>query len=100
MFLPLAKAANVFILPRLAGVCQEASGGVLPFRLPDILVKMRCETPRQLYVLAWSISNEAGVFTFTPKYFSSISERTRRRWAARLVKWKLWDLCIFAKYSA
>jgi len=64
----------------------------LSFRLPDILTKLDCETPRTLYIIAWSLSDEAGVFTFSPEKFPAISARTCRRWAARLVKWKLWEV--------
>ncbi len=54
-------------------------------------MKMRCETPRQLYTLAWQLSDDQGIFTMTPEAFSSFASSTRRRWAARMVKWHLWD---------
>ncbi|MBI1743554.1 hypothetical protein HYR54_10885 [Candidatus Acetothermia bacterium] len=62
------------------------------FRLPDLLLKLRCETPRKLYSLAWSLSDDQGIFTMTPAAFSSFASSTRRRWVARFVKWKLWEV--------
>ncbi len=93
MFLPLDKSRQrVLSLARRQPVCQEAHGGVLSFRLPDLLLKFRCETPRHLYSLAWSLSDDQGCFTLQPNQFSSWSDRTRRRWVARLVKWNLWEV--------
>ena len=91
--MPLDKSRQrVLSLARRQPVCQEAHGGVLSFRLPDLLLKFRCETPRQLYSLAWSLSDDQGCFTLQPNQFSSWSDRTRRRWVARLVKWNLWEV--------
>jgi len=64
----------------------------LSFKLPDVLLKLNCATPRKLYSLAWSLSDEAGIFTQSPAIFPSFSERTRRRWASRFVDWNLWEV--------
>ncbi|MBI1742486.1 hypothetical protein HYR54_05395 [Candidatus Acetothermia bacterium] len=64
----------------------------MSFRLPDVLTKLRCGTPRKLYALAWQVADDQGVFTLVPEHFPCLSERTRRRWAARLVNWNLWDI--------
>ncbi|MBI1744428.1 hypothetical protein HYR54_15365 [Candidatus Acetothermia bacterium] len=53
---------------------------------------MRCETPRTLYMTGWTVSDPDGVFTYAPEKFPGFSERTRRRWAARLVQWRVWEI--------
>jgi len=64
----------------------------LSFKLPDVLLKLECATPRKLYSLAWSLSDDKGVFTKSSANFPGFSERTRRRWASRFVDWNLWDV--------
>ncbi|MBI1744460.1 hypothetical protein HYR54_15540 [Candidatus Acetothermia bacterium] len=67
-------------------------GVYLSFRLPSLLLKLRCDTPRRLYSLAWTLSDDRGIFTLDPATFSSFPATTRRRWAKRLVSWHLWEL--------
>jgi hypothetical protein len=64
----------------------------LSFKLPDVLQRLECATPRKLYSLAWSLSDAKGLFIYSSANFTGFSERTRRRWAARFVRWSLWEI--------
>ncbi|MBI1743828.1 hypothetical protein HYR54_12295 [Candidatus Acetothermia bacterium] len=61
------------------------------FRLPDLLLKLRCETPRRIYSAAWAISDSAGTFTLYPNKFG-IPKRTLQHWAKYFIQWKLWQV--------
>ncbi len=63
-------------------------GFCLSYRLPSILLKLRCPTPRRIYSLAWSLSDAHGCFVLDATRFE-MPKRTIQHWLKYFVKWHL-----------
>lgn len=64
----------------------------MSFKLPDILTKLDCATPRKLYATAWAVSDENGQFQLNADHFK-VPARTLYHWASWFVsKAHLWEI--------
>jgi len=60
----------------------------LSFKLPDVLLKLRCETPRQIYSTAWALSDNDGCFPLDATQFG-VPKRTLQHWFKYFKRWHL-----------